>query len=291
MESGDQPPEHKKAIEAGDVLGGRYIIQQILSESGAVGVYLAVHQHLESMVAVKVMFSRVTDDETMFLRFKREGSLAARLRHKNICQLQDFWIGEDGYPVMVMEFGSGPNLISVISGMKGNPDLTLIKSIIHQLLDALEYAHNVGIIHRDITPSNVMLEGQTVKLIDFGMAKSLYDTSSKVCMEGTIYGTPTFMSPERNTCVLLGNRTDLYSLGCVFHLVLTGRPPFRNENVVKLMRAHLHEEPDLQLEGIDASLIHIGAKLLEKDRDKRYQSAAEVREDLIRIESRPGNIV
>ena len=159
-------------------------------------------------------------------------------------------------------------------------ELKTAAAIVLQLCQALTHAHAIGIIHRDISPQNIMLDGSTVKLIDFGMAKSLYDTESNLSMENTIYGTPTFMSPEQCLRKELDHRSDIYSLGCVFFMMFTGIPPFREKGLVDLVRAHVSKEPPLDDPAIPADLRSVLEKMLAKNPDDRYFSASKLQAEL-----------
>lgn len=265
---------------AGKVLGGRYKIEKTIRNSRHNAVYKARHLMLDKPVAIKVLFLKLRDNENMFLRFKREAKLAAELSHVNICAMQDYWISEEGFPFIVTEYIGGQRVIDLIKAGNGRIDTNTACAIILQLCRALTHAHAIGIIHRDISPQNIMMDGATVKLIDFGMAKSLYDTESNLSMENTIYGTPTFMSPEQCLRKDLDHRSDIYSLGCVFFMMLTGIPPFREKGLVDLVRAHVSKEPPLDTPGIDPALLPILEKMLAKNPDDRFFSASKLQAEL-----------
>ena len=265
---------------SGQVIGGRYKIEETIKDSRHTSVYKARHLLLDKPVAIKVMFLKLKDNENMFLRFKREAKLAAELSHVNICTMQDYWISEEGFPFIVTEFISGKRVTDLVKAAGGKLDEELAAAIVLQLCAALIHAHRTGIIHRDISPQNIMIDGGTVKLIDFGMAKSLYDTDSNLSMENTVYGTPTFMSPEQCMRKELDHRSDIYSLGCVFYMMLTGLPPFREQGLIDLVRAHISREPPVETEVKDPRLIPILKKMLAKNPDDRYFSASKLQSEL-----------
>ena len=127
-----------------------------------------------------------------------------------------------------------------------------------------------------------MLYLDNAKLIDFGLAKSLYDAEAKLSMDGTIYGTPTFLSPEQCEHKELDSRTDIYSLGCVLFMMLAGYPPFREPNIVKLLKKHIEEMPDFEEAEIPRKVVPVIEKAMAKDREERFQSAKELK-DCLRV--------
>lgn len=277
-------PAHKDLALSlvGTKVGERYEIVEVISSGQNTSVFKAHHILLDKPVAIKVMFIRMEKDENLFLRFKREASTAAKLRHVNICALEDFWFSEDRYPYIVMEYIPGKTVVKYMAEGERRLSVEHASGIVMQVCEALEYAHNQGIIHRDITPRNIMLHMNLAKLIDFGLAKSLYDSGSKLSMDGTIYGTPTFLSPEQCSQAELDERSDIYSLGCVFFTMLAGYPPFRETNIVKLLKKHIEEMPDFEEAGIAPKVMPLISKAMAKSKSERFQTAKEFK-DCLRV--------
>lgn len=266
----------------GTKVGERYKIVELISSGPHTSVFKAEHVLLDKPVAIKVMFIRMEKDQNLFQRFKREASTASKLRHVNICALEDFWFSKEQYPYIVMEFIPGKTLVRFMAEGERKLEPSDACGIVMQVCEALEYAHSQGIIHRDITPRNIMLYLESAKLIDFGLAKSLYDTEAKLSLDGTIYGTPTFLSPEQCQQKSLDFRCDIYSLGCVLFTMLAGYPPFREENIVRLLRKHIEEMPDFEEAQIAPKLVPVISKAMAKEPDERFQSAKELK-DCLRV--------
>ena len=252
-------------------------------------VYEAEDLNLGRRVAVKFVASHKSDP-TMPDRFRREARAASALNHPNICTIYDF--GEhDGELFLVMELLQGQTLASRI-GAKPMPvpDATAIAL---QVCDALAAAHQSGIVHRDIKPGNIFITnaGQA-KLLDFGLAKVVEEDDAtarrdRLTRSGTTLGTVSYMSPEQILGDDLDARTDLYSLGAVLYEMLTGVPPFRGRSAAEISDSILHgtPAPPMRLNpDVPPPLEAIVLKSLEKDRDLRYQSAAEFRADLKRLD-------
>jgi serine/threonine protein kinase len=272
-------------------------IQKLLGHGGMAEVYLGRHTTLNRPVAVKVLHSHLVDDPQLLERFRNEARAVAALRHPNIVQVFDFDV-VDGSPYMVMELLEGRSLANYLqaqqqAGQTLSPATTA--RIIAELASALDYAHAHGIVHRDIKPANIMLrrangpinpaaplppDAEAV-LTDFGIAR-IADAGSRT-VSGTIAGTPAYMSPEQARGITVDGRSDIYSLGIVLYEMLTGQPPFNDETEtpasvlvkqITTLPANLACNcPELQA---------VMDRALAKDREARYQTAADLATDLQR---------
>lgn len=226
-------------LQPGQQIGPYQVINQI-GKGGMATVYKAYHAAVDRYVAIKIISNQLVENAEFLKRFKQEARLIAKLEHPHILPIHDF--GEtDGVPYMVMRYLEAGTLKE---RLKSNA-LTLaeIDRIFSQLADALQYAHENGVIHRDIKPSNVMLDKRgSVFLTDFGVAKML-EGSSNLTVTGTVTGTPDYMSPEQAQGLKVDGRSDVYSLGIVLFEMLTGRVPFEAETPLAVLFKQIQEPP------------------------------------------------
>ncbi|MBW3564027.1 MAG: serine/threonine protein kinase [Acidobacteria bacterium] len=260
---------------------GHYEVVSKLGRGGMGVVYKGHEASLNRFVAIKVLGDHLVEDPTFLSRFKREAQSAARLSHPNIVQI--FFIGEDeGTHYFVMEYVEGKSIDSIVNE-KGKIDNPLGAQIILQAARGLAAAHDEGIIHRDIKPANLMLDRRgTVKIADFGLALPS-STDAKLTATGMLMGTPGYLAPEQCRGEQADHRTDIYALGVSWYEMLTGRAPFRSESPIMLIRQILDEDPpDVSTlnPDVDDKARAILTKMIEKERDQRYQSAHELVEDL-----------
>ena len=268
---------------------GRYQIVRVLAR-GAMGVvYEARDVRLGRTVAIKTVLRAHLDDEATAkeyaARFEREAKAAARMAHPNIVTVYDFGDHEGELSYIVMEFVRGRELASFF---KGGEIFTPAESvrIVGQLLDALHYAHERDVVHRDVKPANVLIDerGQ-VKLTDFGVARLAGGTQERT-MPGTLVGTPNYMSPEQILGQSVGSRTDLFAAGVLLYQCLTGVQPFGGGGMFEVQRRILHEEPappsSLRSE-LPAAVDAVVARALAKDPEQRYESAAAFAAELRRV--------
>ncbi|MFN0196726.1 MAG: protein kinase domain-containing protein [Planctomycetaceae bacterium] len=258
---------------------GEFRLLRRLGRGGMAEVYLAEQTSLKRQVAVKVMRAELLSDEKSLARFKREALAAAGLNHPKIVQV--YTVGEaEGVQFIAQEYVQGMNLRDFIS-RKGPPEATVAVHILRQVAQALQSAHEAGVIHRDIKPENIMLTRKgDVKVADFGLAQIMERSEGmNLTQEGTTMGTPLYMSPEQVNGKKLDPRSDLYSLGVTCYHMLTGRPPFRGETALSIAVQHLQAEPE-ELSTIrpdlPSALCDVIQKLMAKDRDRRYQDAKEL---------------
>ncbi|MHB1412087.1 MAG: protein kinase domain-containing protein, partial [Thermoleophilia bacterium] len=248
-----------------EIFDNRYEIVKRLGSGGMADVYLARDTHLGREVAIKILYKRYARDEEFVARFRREAQAAAGLNHPHIVSIYDR--GEaDGSYYIAMEYLEGKSLKDLIA-QKGSlpPDKAIF--VAEQILQALQFAHEHNVIHRDIKPHNIVISGRgEVKVTDFGIARA--GTSAKMTETGSILGTAQYLSPEQAKGKAVEQGSDLYSLGVVLYEMLTGRVPFEGENPVAIALKHLSDvpvPPQALKPGIPDNLNTVVMKALAKD--------------------------
>lgn len=257
-------------------------------ESGASGtVYLCLDKELRRKVAVKILQSLKPDQ---VVGFQNEARLTARLHHPNIVSILDFGTTEGGTPYMVLEFANGFNLEKVIKE-RGPLRLDLAIELFLQACDALGYAHESGVFHRDIKSSNIIVserENIFAHVIDFGVA-SFANPEPTIFQGRSIVGTPTYMSPDQARGLPFDERSELYSFGCVMYEVLTGKLPFEGPNALVILGKHANEDVpsmNVSLENgeIPSEVEEIVARCLCKDREERFANMKELKQALLDLQ-------
>ena len=266
----------------GRTLGGRYRVDSELGRGGMARVYHATDTVLGRPVAVKVLSGQYAGDANFVTRFRREAQAAARLNHPNLVQVYDTG-SDDGVHYIVMEYVEAKTLADYLGGGgRIMPDRAI--ELAEAVCDALGVAHAQGVIHRDVKPANIMVtrDGQ-VKVTDFGIAR--VTTNETVEQTAAVLGTASYLSPEQAQGGQIDQRSDLYSLGCVLYEMLTGRPPFTADSPVAVASKHVLEQPVPPSRinpDVSPELDAVVMRALAKNPDNRYQSAAEMKEDLER---------
>ncbi|HWO89950.1 MAG TPA: response regulator, partial [Gemmatimonadales bacterium] len=269
------------SIEAGTRLADRYVIESVVGRGGMGTVYRARDEELGEVVALKVLRPEFVADEGALLRFKDEIRLTRRITHRNVVRTHDFGTWHElGF--LTMEYVAGLTLRDLID-TRGRLGAQSVLAIGPQLAESLDVAHRTGVIHRDIKPQNLLLDGEGVlKVMDFGVAR-LAERSAGLTQAGLIVGTPAYMSPEQLTGEEVDARSDLYSVGAVLYECLTGRIPLEAPTVMALFAKVLSEEPvrpSKLVEGIPPALDELVMLLLAKRPEDRVPSAAALAERL-----------
>jgi serine/threonine-protein kinase len=261
---------------------GRYRIQRKLGAGGMADVYLAEDQELGRRVAIKILDGRHANDAQFIERFRREAKNAAALNHPNIVSIYDRGEAEDTYYI-AMEYLDGRTLKELIVG-RGAAPVNVAIEYARQILSALRFAHRHGIVHRDIKPHNVLVDGEgRVKVTDFGIARA---GASQMTEAGSIVGTAQYLSPEQARGGEVDPRSDLYSLGIVLYELLTGKTPFDGETPVEIAMKHLSQTPKPPSKlrpDVPPELDMVVLRALSKNPDDRYQDADEMEADLERV--------
>jgi serine/threonine protein kinase len=285
-------------IEVGKIIDGRYQIVSSLAEGGMSAVYKAYDRRKERWLAIKLISRERLQDERHVLRFKQEAIMTARLDHPSVTKVHDYGLTEEGQPYLVMDFVEGKTLSAMIAE-KGQLPLKDMLTIFIEICDCLIYAHENKILHRDLKPSNIMIAGSadhpSVKLLDFGIAKisaSAGAPSLHLTRSGELVGSPFYMSPEQAKGNRIDHRSDLYSLGCTLYEALTGGPPHIGESAIStLLKRESHEALPMEEasfgRAFPAQLEGVVARLLKHDANERYQSAAELKRDLLKLIEEP----
>lgn len=273
------------------VLGGRYELQETIGRGGMAEVWRARDLRLDRDVAIKRLRVDLATDPTFLARFEREAQSAAGLNHPNIVSVYDTGSQVDPstgvlLPYIVMELVGGRTLRDMLrEGRTIVPERALVYT--QGVLDALTYSHKHGIIHRDIKPANVMITptGQ-VKVMDFGIARAVSDTSATMTQTAAVIGTAQYLSPEQARGETVDARSDIYSAGCLLYELLTGRPPFLGDSPVAVAYQHVREQavPPSQIDPeLTPEMDAVTMKALAKSPADRYQDAREMRDDISRL--------
>ncbi len=267
-------------LETGSLLGGRYQILNILGVGGMGAVYQALDIELNRTIALKVIRPDLAGNQAIIDRFKQELILATQVTHKNVVRIYD--LGEaDGMKFITMEFVEGQDLRSLIHERTKLPPGESVE-IMQQVCRALEAAHAVGVIHRDLKPQNIMRDRNgRVVVMDFGLARTL--GGDGMTQSGALVGTMEYMSPEQALAKELDQRSDIFSLGIIFYELLSGAIPFRADSALASLIKRTQERvvPVSELDAtIPAPISDIVSRCLEREVDVRYQSAAELLADL-----------
>lgn len=271
-------------------LGDRYEIGDLIGQGGMAEVHLARDTRLDRQVAVKLLKPDLSKDPEFRTRFRQEAQSAARMSHPTVVRVFD--AGEEptvdaegepaAVPYIVMEYVDG-RMVQDIIAEGPLPEAEAVR-ITKGILTALEYSHRAGIVHRDIKPGNVMVTpGGQIKVMDFGIARAVSETSVNVAETGTILGTAGYFSPEQARGESVDARTDLYSTGVMLFELLTGKPPFEADTAVGVAYQHVAQEaptPSTITPGITPEMDSVVAKALRKPRDDRFQTATEFKQAL-----------
>src|SRR5713101_5953752 len=267
-------------LQPGDVLGGRFEILDVLGEGGMGTVYKALDREVDHLVALKLIRPEMAAHPAILARFKQELLTARQVTHRNVVRIHD--LSEvDGLKFITMEYVEGCDLRKLLLDQGKLPPEQAVE-IVRQVCLALEAAHSVGVIHRDLKPQNVMQDKQgRILVMDFGLARSL--ESGGMTQTGALMGTIDYMSPEQAMGKQLDTRSDLFTVGLIFYELLTCKMPFKAETAMASLLKR-NQERALPAAELDASipkgLSDIVSKCLERQLNLRYQSAQEILADL-----------
>ena len=272
----------REGLTTGATFGERYQIIEELGQGGMGKVYKVYDDKIKEKIALKLLKPDIIRDNHTIERFRNELKLARKIRHKNVCQMFD--LGEaEGAHYITMEYVSGQDL----KGLMGQTGQLTVGTAVHiakQICEGLVEAHNLGVVHRDLKPGNIMIDKKgIVRIMDFGIARSL--ESKGITENGMMIGTPTYMSPEQAEGAEVDQRSDIYSLGVILYEMLTGEVPFKGETPMAIALKHLNEnlrDPKSINTEIPSELSRAVLQCLEKKKEKRYQSAGELLSELIK---------
>ena len=271
---------------------GRVRIDKYLARGGMAEVYLGSHLTLERPVAIKFLHSYIEQDADLLSRFHREARVVAGLRHPNIVQIFDF-DSTDGHPYIVMEYLKGPTLANYLRRMHERHERIpphQVARLLKGLTAALDYAHEQGVIHRDIKPGNILLNSRADEisfdkpltndveaiLTDFGLVR-IVDATSQTA-SGMVSGTPMYMSPEQARGDKTDHRTDIYSLGVVLYEMLAGRVPFEADSTMTILHMQINSPPP-PIPGVPGAVQAVMNRALTKNPEERYQTSREMAVD------------
>jgi eukaryotic-like serine/threonine-protein kinase len=269
-------------IEAGSELGARFHIEALLGQGGMGRVYKAYDKDLDRTVAIKVLQPELASDPVAMQRFKQELLLASKISHRNILRIHD--LGEaDGVKFISMAFIEGRDLHGILQE-QGRLPMERVLNLARQLCEALEAAHAEGVVHRDLKPQNALVDkSDHLYVMDFGLAKSVEASLAGMTRTGAYLGTPRYMAPEQVEGLPVDQRADIYAMGLIFYEMVTGDVPFTGESALQVMFQRVKEKPknpkqlNPELPDYFANII---MRCLEKEPERRYQSAREVLADL-----------
>ncbi|MDQ3035883.1 MAG: serine/threonine protein kinase, partial [Myxococcota bacterium] len=266
---------------AGRTLLGKYRIEGLLGQGGMGSVWKGAHLVTGRKVAIKVLDDRFLTNVNVVQRFGREARAASAIQHEGIVEVLDLDQTEEGHPFLVMEFLDGESLSARIE-RRGRLSQEEVVRFGTMLLEALEAAHQHGVVHRDLKPDNIYLvpagrRGEIVKILDFGISSKDDETSAKLTMTGSVLGTPHYMSPEQAMGdTSLDRRVDIYGAGVVLYECLVGDVPFDAPNYNKLLRVILDDvpvPPSKRGAIVDRALEEVVLSAIAKDREQRPQTA------------------
>src|SRR5690349_835080 len=285
---------------------GKVQIESLVARGGVAEIYVGTHITLDRKVAVKILRNLSEDNSDALLRFQREARVIAKLRHPNIVQVYDFDT-IDNDPYLVMEYIEGPSLSKYLNGLhqkNGRLELPQVIRLMNAVAGALQYAHNNGIIHRDIKPGNILLTSPSGPILasktipqdfepvltDFGLVRFL--DANRQTTTGQIAGTPAYMSPEQARGETTDGRTDVYSLGIVLYEVLAGHIPFDGETTMSVLLKQVTEPPP-PIPGLAPAIQDVLSRALTKDVKDRFQTPLEFANAFsaaLRLDAEPSTI-
>ncbi len=288
----EQVASHEDQI-IGRTFFGEYRVVDKLGEGGNGVVYLARQRSIEQYIALKVLHAEAAAASEVVARFHREARAISMLTHPNIVRVLIFGRTDDDLLCLAMEHVDGRNLRAAMAEADFD-ELRVIK-VMKQVCSAVFEAHELGIIHRDLNPQNILLcefrgEPDFVKILDFGLAKIQQpdEADPGLTRQGIVYGTPMYLSPEQARADDIDWRADIYSLGCILYELMVGVPPFDGTSPREIIEKHVHEEPtplaDFVPDRASPAMQRIVDRAMAKRREDRFQSGLEMFEALVQRE-------
>ncbi|MBZ0233615.1 MAG: serine/threonine protein kinase, partial [Deltaproteobacteria bacterium] len=297
--AGHRQHPHRQPGRPEDRVGqtlGAYRLLELIGKGGMGFVYRAEHARLGREVALKVLRADYAKRRDAVSRFFQEARTVNRIRHRNIVDVTDFIELDDGTTYIIMELLRGRSLGAWARSGSPSVDLPRALALLIQICDGLAAAHAVGVIHRDLKPDNIIIVGtadgaEQVKLLDFGVAKLINRDDEDIGLEtaaGSVIGTPAYMSPEQAGGLVVDHRADIYSLGAIMYELFCGQPLFRGRSFGEYVRKHLNELPvpprqTLGGANLDGRIEQLLLRCLEKQAERRYQTAEELRDELLHL--------
>ena len=272
-----------------ELLSDRYQLGETLGFGGMSEVQFARDLLLHRDVAIKILRPDLARDPMFYLRFRREAQNAAKLNHPTIVQVFDTGEAdtpEGPLPFIVMEYVDGETLRDIL---RANGPIAARQAMtwMADVAAAMDFSHRAGIVHRDMKPANVMIDHHgAVKVMDFGIARAMDDTSATMTQTSAVMGTAQYLSPEQARGIKVDPRSDIYSMGCVLFELVTGEPPFTGDSPIAVAHQHVHEDPRRPSQvnpDVAPELDSVVMKAMSKNPANRYQTSAEFRSDLIRV--------
>lgn len=276
-------------MEQDELLSDRYELGELLGFGGMSEVQFARDLLLHRDVAIKILRPDLARDPMFYLRFRREAQNAAKLNHPTIVQVFDTGEAdtpEGPLPFIVMEYVDGETLRDVL---RTNGPIAPRQAMtwMADVAAAMDFSHRAGIVHRDMKPANVMIDHHgAVKVMDFGIARAMDDTSATMTQTSAVMGTAQYLSPEQARGIKVDPRSDIYSMGCVLFELITGEPPFTGDSPIAVAHQHVHEDPRRPSQvnpDISPELDSVVMKAMSKNPANRYQTSADFRSDLIKV--------
>jgi serine/threonine protein kinase/tetratricopeptide (TPR) repeat protein len=273
----------KEIIKRGTVFAGRYEVIEELGKGGMGEVYRVFDNKIGEEVTLKLVRPEIAADGKTIERFRNELKYARKISHKNVCRMYDLH-DEEGTPYITMEYVPGEDLKSMMAMAKQISAETTV-SIAKQICEGLAEAHRLGVVHRDLKPNNIMIDKKgNARIMDFGIARSL--EAEGITGDGSIIGTPEYMSPEQAEGMEADHRSDIYSFGVILYEMVTGKVPFEGDTPLSIALKHKREiphDPRKYNPQVPSELSSLILKCLEKDKEKRFQSAEEMLSELNNI--------